>query len=114
MCHLTGTGILLHLYLPLVHGQNQVIITSDPVLPAPLGDTLTLTCNVNVTGVTSIMWTTGGITGTSNQPRTNLSAGTSTFTIPSVLSADLGEYSCRVTTGDSFFIDKITVTTKSG
>lgn len=81
-------------FLSRVLGQNEVIITSDPVLPASLGNALTLTCTVSLTGVTSILWTSSRVTGTSNQLRTNLSNGTSTLTIPTVLSADLGEYTC--------------------
>ena len=95
--------------LPLAYSQNEVVITSDPNVPALLGEPLTLTCMVSVTGLTAIEWTESRVNGNSNELNINLSAGTSTLTIPSVLSADLGEYKCTATAG-STFSDTITLT----
>ena len=79
------------------------MITPDPPLPAALGFPLTLTCTVTVTSsITEIQWSEDRVTGTSNELNTDLSAGTSTLTIPAVLSADLGDYMCTAMAGTSF------------
>ena len=76
-----------------------------------LGSSLTLTCTVSVTGLTTIEWTESRVDGTNNELNVNVSTGTSTLTIPEVLSADLGDYTCTAVAGTTYS-DTITVTAK--
>ena len=89
--------------------QNEVVITTDPAVPASLGYPLTLTCTVSVAGLTTIEWTESRVNSANNELNVNLSAGISTLRIPFVLSADLGDYTCTAVAG-SRYSDTITVT----
>ena len=101
---------LIVLSFPAAFSQNEVIITTDPALPASLGESMTLTCTVTVSGLTEISWTDSRVDGTANELSTDLSTGVSTLTVPDVVSADLGEYVCTAIASTTSFDDVITVT----
>lgn len=90
-----------------------MVITAQPGLHVELGDLLNLTCSVDANGLKEISWTESRVTDTDNKVFTNLSAGVSTLTIPTVLSADLGNYSCQAIADNIINVATATITAKS-
>ena len=105
----------MHLYLSLspLASIQSVVITVEPDFAVQLRDSLTLACSVVATGLSEIAWSGSRVTNTTNQVFTNVSAGTSTLTIPVVFSADLGDYLCQATAGANVRNATITLSASS-